>query len=263
MLAAVNGTHLYHEEAGAGPAVILIHGFTLDTRMWDDQFPALAQRHRVICYDLRGFGRSAPPDGPYSHVEDLRALLDHRGIERASLVGLSKGGGVALDFALTYPERVTALALLDSILGGHPWSAEASARNGLVWQEAARDGIAAAKASWLAHPLFAPAMRWPAVAARLNAIIDDYSGWHFVNPNPEQGISPPAAERLHALSLPTLALVGEHDLPDFQAIAERIGREAPRASTLVVPDAGHMTSMEAPAAVNRALLAFLEEHAGS
>lgn len=262
-LASVNGTDLYYEEAGAGPAVMLIHGFTLDTRMWDDQFPALAQRYRVIRYDLRGFGRSAPPDGPYSHVEDLRALLDQRGIARASLVGLSKGGGVALDFALTYPERVTALALLDTILGGHAWSAEGSARDALVWQEAARGGIAAAKASWLAHPLFAPAMRRPAVAARLHAIIGDYSGWHFVNPNPEQGISPPAAERLHALSAPTLALVGEHDLPDFLAIAERIGREAPQARAVIVPDAGHMVNMEAPAAVNRALLAFLEEHAPS
>jgi pimeloyl-ACP methyl ester carboxylesterase len=196
MFAAVNGTRLYYEEAGAGPAVVLIHGFTLDTRMWDDQFPALAQRFRVIRYDLRGFGRSALPDGPYSHVEDLRALLDHLGIAQASLVGLSKGGGVALDFALTYPGRTTALALLDTILGGHAWSAEGSGRDALVWQEAARGGIPAARASWLAHPLFAPAMRRPAVAARLHAIIGDYSGWHFVNPNPEQDISPPAAARL-------------------------------------------------------------------
>lgn len=261
MLGTSNATPLHYEETGAGPAAVLIHGFTLDTRMWDDQFPALARRYRAIRYDLRGFGRSALPDGPYSHVEDLRALLDYLGIERASLVGLSKGGGVALDFALTYPGRTAALALIDTILGGHAWSAEGSARDALVWQEAARGGIPAAKASWLAHPLFAPAMRRPEVAARLNAIIGDYSGWHFVNANPEQGISPPAAARLRELTMPTLVLVGEHDLPDFRAIAERIGREASRARTLVVPDAGHMANMEAPAAVNRALLAFLTEFA--
>lgn len=258
----VNATHLYYEEAGAGPAVVLIHGFTLDTRMWDDQFPALAQRYRAIRYDLRGFGRSALPDGPYSHVEDLRALLDRLGISRATLVGLSKGGGVALDFALTYPERTTALTLLDTILGGHAWSAEGSARDALVWQEAARGGIPAAKASWLAHPIFAPAMRRPAVAARLHAIISDYSGWHFVNANPEQGISPPAATRLRALAIRVLALVGEYDLPDFQAITAQIGRDAPQARTLVVPDAGHMANMEAPEAVNRALLAFLDQREG-
>lgn len=260
MVTVSNATSLYYEEAGAGSAVILIHGFTLDTRMWDDQFPFLAQHYRVIRYDLRGFGRSTLPDGPYSHVEDLRALLDHLGIGQASLVGLSKGGGVALDFALTYPQRVTALALLDTILGGHDWSAEGSARDALVWQEAATGGIPAAKASWLAHPLFAPAMRRSAVAARLSQIIGDYSGWHFVNANPEQGINPPAAEQLHALAMPTLALVGALDLPDFRAITTQIGRDAPQARTLVVPDAGHMANMEAPEAVNRALRTFLEEH---
>jgi 3-oxoadipate enol-lactonase len=180
----VNDTHLYYEEAGVGPAVVLIHGFTLDTRMWDDQFLPLAQGFRVIRYDLRGFGRSAlPTDAPYSHVEDLRALLDALGLQQAHLVGLSKGGGVALDFALTYPQRTTALVLIDSILGGHAWSAEGLARDALVWQEAARDGIPAAKASWLAHPLFAPALRQPVVAARLHQIIADYTGWHFLNAN--------------------------------------------------------------------------------
>lgn len=259
MFTVFNGTHLYCEEAGVGPAVILIHGFTLDTRMWDDQFAALAQRFRVIRYDLRGFGRSAPPDGPYSHVEDLRALLDRFEVEQASLVGLSKGGAIALDFALTYPQRTRALALIDTVLGGHAWSAEGSARDALVWQEAARGGIPAAKVSWLAHPLFAPAMRQPAVAARLRAIIDDYSGWHFVNANPEHGISPPAATRLHELAMPTLALVGEHDLPDFQAIAAQIRRDAPQARTVIVPGAGHMATMEAPELVNQALLDFLRK----
>lgn len=126
----VNDTHLYYEEAGVGPAVVLIHGFTLDTRMWDDQFLPLAQGFRVIRYDLRGFGCSViPTDAPYSHVENLRALLDELGIRQAHLVGLSKGGGVALDFALTYPQRALSLALIDTVLGGHVWSAEGSARD--------------------------------------------------------------------------------------------------------------------------------------
>jgi pimeloyl-ACP methyl ester carboxylesterase len=253
-----NGTRLYYEEAGVGPAVVLIHGFTLDTRMWDDQFLPLAQGFRVIRYDLRGFGRSALPDGPYSHVQDLRALLDHLGIARASLVGLSKGGGVALDFALTYPQRTTALVLIDTILGGHAWSAEGSARDALVWREAARDGIPAAKASWLAHPIFAPAMRQPAVAARLRQIIADYSGWHFVNANPEQGVDPPAARRLAELKLPVLAMVGELDTPDFRQITALIGREVPQARTLVMPGAGHMANMESPAVVTQALRDFLQ-----
>ncbi|MEI2688883.1 MAG: alpha/beta hydrolase [Anaerolineae bacterium] len=254
----VNGTRLYCEEAGAGPAVVLIHGFTLDTRMWDDQFLRLAQRCRAVRYDLRGFGRSDAPTGePYSHVEDLRALLDQLEIEQASLIGLSKGGAVALDFALTYPQRVQALALIDTVLGGFAWSAEGSGRDELVWQEARRGGIPAARQSWLTHPLFAPAMRQPAVAARLRQIVADYSGWHFVNTNPEQGIDPPAAQRLTELRLPVLALVGELDTPDFRQITAQIGREVPQARALIVPGAGHMVNMEAPEQVTQALLALL------
>jgi 3-oxoadipate enol-lactonase len=259
----VNDTHLYHEEAGDGPAVVLIHGFTLDTRMWDDQFLPLAQGFRVIRYDLRGFGRSAvPTDAPYFHVEDLRALLDELEIQQAHLVGLSKGGGVALDFALTYPQRALSLALIDTVLGGFSWSAEGSARDAQVWEAARAGGIPAAKASWLAHPLFAPALRQPAVAARLTQIIADYSGWHFVNANPEQSLTPPAAQRLPELHLPVLAIVGEHDLPDFVQITERIGRETPHARMLVAPGAGHMANMEAPAVVTQALLDFLHAVVG-
>lgn len=254
----VNDTQIYYEEAGVGSAVVLIHGFTLDTRMWDDQFLPLAQGFQVIRYDLRGFGRSAvPTDAPYSHVEDLRTLLDALGVQQAHLVGLSKGGGVALDFALTYPQRTRSLALLDTVMGGFSWSAEGSARDAQVWEAARGGGIPAAKASWLAHPLFAPALRQPAVAVRLTQIIADYSGWHFVNANPEQSLAPPAAQRLPELRLPVLAMVGEHDLPDFVRITERIGQETPHARTLIVPGVGHMANMEAPAVVTQVLLDFL------
>lgn len=101
--------------------------------MWDDQFLPLAQRFHVIRYDLRSFGRSdVPAHEPHSHVEDLRALLDRLEIEQASRVGLSKSGAVALDFALTYPQRLRALALIDAVLGGFAWSVEGSARDALV-----------------------------------------------------------------------------------------------------------------------------------
>lgn len=258
MLIDVNGTRLYCEEAGDGPAVVLLHGFTLDTRMWDDQFLPLAQHFRVIRYDLRGFGQSAlPTDTPYSHVEDLRALLDRLAIEQPALVGLSKGGAVALDFALTYPQRTQALVLIDTVLGGFAWSSEGSARNALIWAEARTGGIPAAKQSWLTHPLFAPALRQPAVAACLTQIIEEYSGWHFVHANPEQGLTPPAAQRLSELKMPVLGLVGELDLPDFLSITELICQRTPLARKVIVSGVGHMANMEAPDFITQALLAFL------
>src|SRR3712207_1103532 len=99
--AAVNGTRLYYEVAGEGTPVALIHGFTLDTRMWDDQFLPLAAHYRVVRYDARGFGRSDLPTGePYSPHDDLRALLEHLGLGPAAITGLSMGGGIAADFAI-------------------------------------------------------------------------------------------------------------------------------------------------------------------
>ncbi|MCL4869084.1 MAG: alpha/beta fold hydrolase [Anaerolineae bacterium] len=254
----VNNSRLYCETSGSGQAVVLIHGFTLDTRMWDDQFLPLAQQFQVTRYDMRGFGRSDVPTGePYSHVDDLAGLLDELGIAQAHLVGLSKGGAVAIDFALTHPGRVLSLILIDTVLGGFAWSAEGSARDGLVWQRTREGGIAAAKTSWLTHPLFAPAMGQPDVAARLEQMIGDYSGWHFVNENPEIGLEPAAAFRLEELTMPLLAIVGELDLPDFRRITDLIAGQVPQAHQVMVPGAGHMANMEAPEQVLEAITAFL------
>jgi len=120
--AEVNGTRIYYETAGSGHPLVLIHGYTLDTRMWDDQFETFAQHYQVIRYDMRGFGKSAfPTDENYTHPDDLRALLEHLEIEHAHILGLSMGGGTAIDFALTYPEVADALISADSILEGFQW----------------------------------------------------------------------------------------------------------------------------------------------
>jgi 3-oxoadipate enol-lactonase len=209
---------------------------------------------------MRGFGKSALPAAEaYSHIDDLKALLDRLDVSHACLVGLSKGGAVALDFALTDPQRTRALVLIDTVLGGFPWSPEANARDELVWRRAREGGIRAAKESWLTHPLFAPALRQPAVATRLQQIVNEYSGWHFVNANPERGLEPPAAQRLGELRMPVLAIVGEHDLPDFRRVTELVCQQLPQAHKLVVPGVGHMANMEAPEQVTEVVRAFLTE----
>jgi len=259
-MADVNGTRLYYEIAGTGHAVVFIPGFTLDTRMWDDQFEYFARQFQVVRYDMCGFGKSAvPTDQEYSHVDDLKALLDHLEIKQAYLVGQSKGGGVAIDFTRTYPEYVDALVLIDTVLPGFDWSAEGDARMGLIWEEAGRGGIPAAKISWLTHPFFTPAQRQPAVAARLAQIVEEYSGWHFVNHNPEHDLNPPAAKRLREITKPTLAMVGQYDVPDFLNMTELIGQQVPRVRKIIVSNVGHMSNMEAPQEVNRAILQFFKD----
>ena len=116
--AEVNGAQIYYEVAGEGEPLVLVHAGIADSRMWEGQVAAFAERYRVIRYDLRGFGKSEMVEGPFSHQEDLCALLDALGVERAHLVGCSMGGGAVLDFALEYPERVGNLVLVGSAISG-------------------------------------------------------------------------------------------------------------------------------------------------
>src|SRR5437764_4943102 len=149
------GTRPVYEEAGDGPAVVLIHGFGLDMRMWDPQIGPLAARCRVVRYDCRGFGASGPldPAVPYTHAGDLVALLDHLDIGRAVLAGLSFGGRVALQAAPADPGRVCGLALLDAVLDGVPWDPESARALDEVARRVQAGGVRAGREAWLAHPL--------------------------------------------------------------------------------------------------------------
>jgi 3-oxoadipate enol-lactonase len=256
-IAEVNGARLWYEIAGEGTPVALVHGFSLDSRMWDDQFAAFAADHRVLRYDLRGFGASSVPDGPYRHVDDLATLLNELGIAQAAIVGLSLGGMIATDFALTYPEMVTALVLVDSVLGGHRSSPEWDVAVIPVWKAGRAGDLATARTLWLVNGLFTPARRNPAVGTRLEQMVTEYSGWHWLHHDSGQGLEPPAAEHLGRITAPTLVIVGDQDLPDFLAVADQLAREIPGAQKIVLPNVGHMANMEASAAVNDALLRFL------
>ena len=257
--AFVNGTRLRYQLTGTGPTIVLLHGFTLDLRMWDAQMAAFTPHHQVLRYDLRGFGGSALPDSTvYDHADDLCALLDHLGIATATIVGLSMGGGVALDFALTYPERVRALILADAMINGHRWSAEWQAVTVPIWRAAREEGVAAAKKLWLAHErLFGPALEQQVVAAALMQMVDDYSGWHWCNRDPHWKPPQPATEWLTQIDASTLIIIGEREDPDFVAQANLLGTQVPGAQSCVLPGVGHLTALETPDAFNRAVLDFL------
>jgi pimeloyl-ACP methyl ester carboxylesterase len=258
----VAGTRLFYEVAGTGPPLVLIHGFTLDSRMWDDQMDALTTRHQVIRYDLRGFGRSAMPgEEPYTAAGDLKALLDYLGLEAAAILGLSLGGGVAADFAVTYPEAVRALVLVDATVGGWEWSSGWNERLGAVWAAGRELGVETARERWLALPLFMAAREQPQVARRLRRIVSGYSGWHWVNDDPQQYLDPPAIQRLGSITAPTLIIIGERDEPDFHGVAAALQRGIPHAEPVTIPGVGHMSNMEAVEQFNEIVLRFLERYA--
>jgi pimeloyl-ACP methyl ester carboxylesterase len=119
-LVDVNGARLWVEEQGEGPAVLFVHGGLGDSRLWAPVAGALASDFRAVRYDLRFWGRSESPGMYFSSIADLVGVLDAVGIERAALVGLSLGGGLALDVTLAHPDRVWALAHVAAGVTGLP-----------------------------------------------------------------------------------------------------------------------------------------------
>jgi pimeloyl-ACP methyl ester carboxylesterase len=257
--APVNDTRLAYEVNGAGTALVLIHGFTLDSRMWDDQFDAFARHYQVIRYDMRGFGQSDLPraSASYAHADDLKALLRYLGVGQAHVLGLSMGAEVAINFALAYPRAVRTLIAADASLGGYSWSPEFVASLGPRNDAARAVGVQAAKEAWLAHALFAPALEQPTVADRLRRMVAAYSGWHLVSADPGRGLDPPAAQQLDKIAVPALIVVGERDLPDFLAISTLLERRIPQRHKIVMRGVGHMSNMEDPAHFNDVVLSYL------
>lgn len=257
--AQVKGTRLRYQVQGQGRPLVLVHGFTLSLEMWDGQMEAFSRQYRVIRYDLRGFGGSDLPGEPYRHAEDLAALLDYLDIPNASLLGCSMGGGIAIDFALSFPERTQALILFDSALGGFPYSAEFTASTAALYA-LGKSSIEAARQLWLEHPMFGPVLESPA-APHFQRIMAAYSGWHWSNPDPTRRYETPAAKRLGEIKAPTLVIVGERDIPDMRAIAEALAAQIPTAHKVELPGLGHLANLEDPALFNQTVLEFLAKGA--
>ncbi|HEX8138626.1 MAG TPA: alpha/beta fold hydrolase [Pyrinomonadaceae bacterium] len=258
--ASVNGTRLAYEIRGEGRTVVLIHGGLVDSRMWDDQFDALAHRYRVIRYDLRGFGKSAFPTGPYSHVEDLYALLKFLKVERASLVGLSLGGMIATDLALEHPEMVDRLILTSSALRGYQ-----SPRNEqtiAVGKAAEERGMQSAIELWLEHPFFATGKGNASYQRRMRSMLaDNFRYWGPWGPELKSVVvtwpKPATIERLSEIRAPTLIVVGDRDAANILAIADLLAAKIAGAHKVTIKNVSHHLNMEKPREFNKVVLDFL------
>lgn len=265
--AEVNGTRLYYEVAGEGNALTLLHAGIADSRMWDDQFSVFATRYRTVRYDLRGFGRSEVPPGEYTLRDDLAGLLQTLGIARTTLVGVSLGGSLAVDFALEHPEMVEALVLVGAGLSGFtPEMASLSTTEAAHWQE-----IEAADAAGDAERLNAlethlwvdglgrtPEMVNPTLRERVMTM----NGNNIARATEQeaaqpQKLDPPAIGRLGEIAAPTLVIVGDEDSSIVQATAETLTQGIAGARKVVMRGTAHVPNMEQPEEFNRLVLAFL------
>lgn len=262
--ARANGIEIYYEDTGGeGEPVVLIHGHSVDLRMWPAQTLALREAgYRVIRYDVRGHGRSAVPDEGYAwpvYAEDLRSLLDVLDVAAAHVVGFSMGGGVALQFALDHPGRTRSLTLVDATVPGFAYSDEFAARIEALVEAVRSEGWrAAAERLWLTHPMFDGLRRHPAAFDVIRDLVLQFPARDYLV-EPEEPEGPEAVERLGELRAPLLVLVGEDEQVDFLLAAQLAAANAPRARLEIVSGSGHMLPLERPAEFNRLLLAFLAD----
>lgn len=257
-VAEVNGTKLYYETAGKGPAVVLVHGGLVDSRLWDDQMKEFAKHHRVVRYDLRGFGRSAAAPQPFSHIEDLRALMDFLKIERATVVGLSLGGIIAADFALEHPERVDRLVLVGAGLRGDNQRPD---KDTMKAYEAASKGIAEEFVNVTMKSGLYAAVRegTPAYARLRQMMLENFKAVSTFAPGFLKYPAQPTIERLGQIKAPTLVIIGGEDAQNLKNIADTLAAGIPGARKVVIPGASHHPPVERPNEFNKAVLSFLKE----
>jgi pimeloyl-ACP methyl ester carboxylesterase len=254
--AEVNGTRLYYEALGKGPAVVLVHGGLVDSRLWEKQMRPLSKRFRVVRYDLRGYGRSAAATEPFSHLEDLRGLLDFVKVEKATLVGLSLGGIIAADFALEHPGRVERLVLVGPGLRGDKQPPPKDAAAAI---EAMKQGAEAFADASMRRELYAavrPGSDAHALLRRM--LLDNFKALSALRPGFLKYPDTPTAERLADVKVPTLVIIGSRDGANLLNIAETLASQVPGARKVVIPGASHHPPVETPKEFNRALLDFLE-----
>ncbi len=246
-----DGVKIYYEDHGSGPAVLLSHGYSATSRMWEGQVAALKTHYRVITWDMRGHGASDSPadQKQYSEaatVDDMAAILKACGVAKAVIGGLSLGGYMSLAFNLKYPEMVQALMLFDTGPGyknaqardGWNQTSERSAQN---FETKGLDGLGGGAEVRVSQHRSADGL---AKAARgMLAQFDSR-----------------VIESLEHVKVPTLVLVGAKDQP-FLAASEYMTAKIPQSTKVVVEDAGHAANIHQPAAFNAAVLAFLEKTA--
>jgi pimeloyl-ACP methyl ester carboxylesterase len=241
---------------GSGPPIVFIHGFGLDHRMWEHQMKFFSSAYTVISIDLRGFGKSAPPsEKAFAYHEDIAELLFFLGINQpVVLVGQSMGARAVANFALTWPEKTRAVVFVDGAIEGYTFK---NFDLSDIYQTAKSQGAGTANKMWLDHPIFDSARKNPVISQKLNKMVMEYSGWHYIHKSSFKNLATPAYDQLENIKSPALIITGQYDLPDFQIIAQALHKKIPGSVKMEIAGAGHMCNMESPEVFNNLVSEFL------
>jgi pimeloyl-ACP methyl ester carboxylesterase len=248
---------IYFDQSGRGEAVIFLHGFSIDRRMWRPQVEFFNSDYQIITPDARGHGKSDAPATGYARedrTDDLKNLADFLQIKKFHLVGLSMGGGDALSFAIDYPERLYSLTLAGTVVAG--WKVPNEFRD--IGAIAREFGIDEARRQWIESSLTNYKKRRPELERFLESMMLEFSGELWLDPKKGRYPKRNEIELASIVYLPVQIIIGQHDI-FFRLLSEQLHELMPDSRLDVVTGVGHMVNLEAPDEFNHILSSFLRK----
>ena len=251
----VDGGKLFYELAGSGKNIVLLHDGMVNREIWDEQFPLLAKTFRVVRYDRRGYGKSSDPQVKYSHIADLNQLFTNLKIDKAIIIGMSSGGRLAIDFTLTYPEKVTGLVLVGAVVSGFGYTSHMDTRGGHFNPQKYSDPVKVNEYFIMDDP-YEIYSENRAAKEKVMKLIPNLARQNVV---PTQPAGKVAVRSLSEIKVPALILAGEYDIPDVHAHAGVINAGIANSKREIIPRSGHLIPIEQPALFNEAVMNFLNK----
>lgn len=255
----VDGGRLELHTTGSGSPLLLLHGWTLDHRIFRLQVPYLARSLRVTTFDRRGFGRSEAPPDLHRELDDIDTILRTLGIETVHLLGMSQGARLALRFAVSRPGSIRSLILQAPVIDG--LALDEDERERIPMEEfasLARAGrMDEVRRRWLAHPIMALGPDADRLRRDLEEIINDYQGKDLLRYTPYvQAFPHDVLGELSGFDRPCLILTGRHDTATRREHARRLRETLPFAREIVFAASGHLSNLVEADAYNRQVSSF-------
>jgi pimeloyl-ACP methyl ester carboxylesterase len=248
---------LYYEVAGEGDWIVLVHDGNLHSVTWDEQFPVFSKNHKVVRYDRRGYGKSTYPEKPYSNIEDLAEVFRQLNIEKATLMGMSAGGELVIDFTLEHPDKVTGLVLVGAVVSGLGYSDHMITRGGNLDLKILSDPAKVADYFCLQDPYTFYEGNKEAKKRGYDYLMNNLQNYKFDKFTFLKGPVRPALPNLKEIKIPAMIIVGEYDIPDCHAHAGAMEAGIAGSKRVIINKAGHIVPLEQPAVFNDIVLAFL------
>jgi 3-oxoadipate enol-lactonase len=252
----VDGGKLFYETAGKGENIVLLHDGMVNRQIWDEQFPLLAKKYRVIRYDRRSYGKSTDPKEKYSHIDDLYRVFTQLKIEKAIIFGMSSGGRLAIDFALTYPEKVTGLVLVGAVVSGFGYTSHMNTRGGNFNRQMLNSDTERTIKYFILDDPYEIYSANVTAKEKVMKLLPFMGRDNNVPTRPAVKI---AVKCLSEIKAPTLILVGEFDIPDVHAHAGVINAGIPNSKREIIPKSGHLIPVEQPVLFYEAVNSFLNK----